>query len=81
MTRWLCLLIHAHKCPERDRSATAAEGPHLEKCMVPQCAIVIRVLEHMTTCSEGRTCLCEGEGVFQNEEMAFVCATLWIFHF
>ncbi len=40
------LLLHAHKCSQR-------QGP---RCEVPHCSTMRNVLAHMTQCNEGRNC-------------------------
>ena len=65
----LTLLLHAHKCLQRERQlATAAAAacngdshgamaPH--PCTVPHCATMRAVLQHMTKCSDFKNCTCK----------------------
>ncbi|CAF1259811.1 unnamed protein product [Adineta ricciae] len=56
----LALLLHAHKCLQRERQA-ATNGDNHETtsqyfCPMPHCATMRTVLQHMTKCSDFKTC-------------------------
>ena len=59
----LALLLHAHKCLQRERQA-ATNGDNHETtsqyfCPTPHCATMRTVLQHMTKCSDFKTCSCK----------------------
>ncbi|CAF4989560.1 unnamed protein product [Rotaria sp. Silwood1] len=58
----LALLLHAHKCLQRDRQATnngdIHDTTHQNICTVPHCTTMRTVLQHMTKCSDFKNCSC-----------------------
>ncbi|CAF1312058.1 unnamed protein product [Adineta steineri] len=62
----LALLLHAHKCLQRERQAQACNGDNnhgtaptttsLNLCTLPHCATMRTVLQHMTNCADFKTC-------------------------
>uniref|UniRef100_A0A914LS68 histone acetyltransferase n=1 Tax=Meloidogyne incognita TaxID=6306 RepID=A0A914LS68_MELIC len=51
----LVLLLHAHKCQQREKS----DPQFLGRCELPYCGIMKGVLEHMVKCTFGRQCTFE----------------------
>ena len=74
----LTLLLHAHKCLQRERqlAATAAAAAAAcngdnhgamapQPCTVPHCATMRAVLQHMTKCSDFKNCTCKSRSLHQ----------------
>ncbi len=64
----LALLLHAHKCLQRERQAHACNGDNhgtgptttpLNLCSLPHCATMRTVLQHMTKCADFKNCSCK----------------------
>ncbi|UJR31544.1 hypothetical protein I4U23_019032 [Adineta vaga] len=56
----LALLLHAHKCLQRERQIVTNNDNHettsQSLCNVPHCITMRAVLQHMTKCSDFKTC-------------------------
>lgn len=60
----LVLLLHAHKCLQRERAATNNSNDNHEgilpnTCTIPHCGTMRSVLQHMTKCTDFKNCSCK----------------------
>jgi hypothetical protein len=59
----LALLLHAHKCLQRERQITTNGDNHettsQHLCTVPHCGAMRTVLQHMTKCADFKNCTCK----------------------
>jgi E1A/CREB-binding protein len=59
----LALLLHAHKCLQRERQV-ATNGDNHEttsqnNCTIQHCSTMRTVLQHMTKCADFKNCTCK----------------------